>query len=115
MTAVCVSVSIRVSRQVSYGIERVEATLPSLYRLALGGTAVGTGLNTAKACIIPQSALAVLCSSSVRFGVFSCFVLVLVPFGKFFFSWGGSGRETCGRQRECATLQVLQQRAACIG
>ncbi|CAM9586943.1 unnamed protein product [Ectocarpus sp. 4 AP-2014] len=33
--------------QVGYGIKRVENTLPSLYRLALGGTAVGTGLNTA--------------------------------------------------------------------
>ena len=28
------------------GIERVEATLPRLYLLAAGGTAVGTGLNT---------------------------------------------------------------------
>ncbi|CAM9106360.1 unnamed protein product, partial [Discosporangium mesarthrocarpum] len=34
------------AKQVEYGIGRVEATLPSLYRLALGGTAVGTGLNT---------------------------------------------------------------------
>jgi len=32
--------------QVMYGIERVETCLPALYRLALGGTAVGTGLNT---------------------------------------------------------------------
>lgn len=38
----------RVVPKVEYGIARVEATLPSLYRLALGGTAVGTGLNTAK-------------------------------------------------------------------
>lgn len=36
------------SRQVEYGIARVEGTLPALYRLALGGTAVGTGLNTSK-------------------------------------------------------------------
>ena len=28
------------------GIERIEATLPRLYMLAAGGTAVGTGLNT---------------------------------------------------------------------
>ena len=28
------------------GIERIEATLPRLYLLAAGGTAVGTGLNT---------------------------------------------------------------------
>ena len=34
------------SRQVEKGIERVKATLPSLCELALGGTAVGTGLNT---------------------------------------------------------------------
>merc|ERR1712179_283105 len=32
--------------QLQYGIERVEATLPRLYMLAAGGTAVGTGLNT---------------------------------------------------------------------
>ncbi|HVL70338.1 MAG TPA: class II fumarate hydratase [Beijerinckiaceae bacterium] len=31
--------------QVAYGIERIEATLPGLYALAQGGTAVGTGLN----------------------------------------------------------------------
>lgn len=34
--------------QVKYGIERVKATLPRLYQLAQGGTAVGTGLNTRK-------------------------------------------------------------------
>lgn len=34
------------AQQVEYGIERVEAALPCLLRLALGGTAVGTGLNT---------------------------------------------------------------------
>lgn len=32
--------------QIEYGIERVKATLPRLYYLAAGGTAVGTGLNT---------------------------------------------------------------------
>ncbi|CAO3429696.1 class II fumarate hydratase [Azospirillum doebereinerae] len=31
--------------QVAYGIERVRSSLPQLYRLAQGGTAVGTGLN----------------------------------------------------------------------
>jgi len=36
------------AQQVEYGIDRVKATLPSLYRLALGGTAVGTGLNTVR-------------------------------------------------------------------
>jgi fumarate hydratase class II len=33
------------ARQVEAGIERVELTLPGLYELAQGGTAVGTGLN----------------------------------------------------------------------
>jgi fumarate hydratase class II len=32
--------------QVEFGIARVEDTLPRLYRLAQGGTGVGTGLNT---------------------------------------------------------------------
>lgn len=36
------------AQQVEYGIGRVTAALPALYRLALGGTAVGTGLNTLK-------------------------------------------------------------------
>jgi fumarate hydratase, class II len=31
--------------QLEHGLERVQATLPHLYELALGGTAVGTGLN----------------------------------------------------------------------
>jgi len=31
--------------QLTHGIERAQATLPQLYELALGGTAVGTGLN----------------------------------------------------------------------
>ncbi|RCN48753.1 putative fumarate hydratase, class II [Ancylostoma caninum] len=35
-------------QQVENGIERVKATLPRLYQLAAGGTAVGTGLNTRK-------------------------------------------------------------------
>ncbi|XP_058792712.1 fumarate hydratase, mitochondrial-like isoform X2 [Phymastichus coffea] len=34
--------------QVENGIARVKDTLPRLYQLALGGTAVGTGLNTRK-------------------------------------------------------------------
>jgi len=33
------------ARQVEAGIERIEATLPGLFELAQGGTAVGTGLN----------------------------------------------------------------------
>ena len=32
--------------QLDHGIARIEAALPHLYELALGGTAVGTGLNT---------------------------------------------------------------------
>lgn len=34
--------------QVENGIERVNNTLPRLYELAVGGTAVGTGLNARK-------------------------------------------------------------------
>jgi fumarate hydratase class II len=34
------------SRQVELGIERAKLSLNNLYKLALGGTAVGTGLNT---------------------------------------------------------------------
>ncbi|MDP4840788.1 MAG: class II fumarate hydratase, partial [Alphaproteobacteria bacterium] len=34
--------------QIRQGIERVKATLPNLYQLAQGGTAVGSGLNTHK-------------------------------------------------------------------
>lgn len=34
------------AQQLTYGIERVCTTLPRLHLLALGGTAVGTGLNT---------------------------------------------------------------------
>jgi fumarate hydratase class II len=34
--------------QVKLGIDRIKATLPRLYALAQGGTAVGTGLNSAK-------------------------------------------------------------------
>jgi len=33
-------------QQLNNGLERIEAVLPHLYELALGGTAVGTGLNT---------------------------------------------------------------------
>jgi len=32
--------------QIEYGIKRVESALPRIYQLAIGGTAVGTGLNT---------------------------------------------------------------------
>jgi fumarate hydratase class II len=34
--------------QLEYSIERVKNSLPRVYRLAQGGTAVGTGLNTKK-------------------------------------------------------------------
>ena len=36
------------AQQIEYSIERVKGSLPSICRLALGGTAVGTGLNTIK-------------------------------------------------------------------
>lgn len=35
-------------QQLDNGIERIRATFPRLYELAIGGTAVGTGLNTRK-------------------------------------------------------------------
>jgi len=34
------------STQLQYGIARIESALPRIYELAIGGTAVGTGLNT---------------------------------------------------------------------
>ena len=34
--------------QIAFGIERIKTTLPRIYMLAAGGTAVGTGLNTRK-------------------------------------------------------------------
>lgn len=34
--------------QLEFAVKRIEATLPELYELALGGTAVGTGLNAPK-------------------------------------------------------------------
>lgn len=36
------------AKQIEYGIARVKTTLPRLYELAQGGTAVGTGLNAKK-------------------------------------------------------------------
>jgi fumarate hydratase, class II len=36
------------AKQIEYGIARIKSTLPRLYELAQGGTAVGTGLNTKK-------------------------------------------------------------------
>lgn len=34
------------TKQIEYGIERIKSTLPRLYELAQGGTAVGTGINS---------------------------------------------------------------------
>jgi len=34
------------TQQLTNGLERIEAAMPRMYELALGGTAVGTGLNT---------------------------------------------------------------------
>jgi len=33
-------------QQLTNGLERIDGALPRLYEIALGGTAVGTGLNT---------------------------------------------------------------------
>lgn len=43
--------------QVRHGLERVQAGLPHLYQLALGGTAVGTGLNTHPQFAVTAAAL----------------------------------------------------------
>lgn len=42
--------------QMEHGIVRVKNTLPHLYQLALGGTAVGTGLNTHKEFAVKAAA-----------------------------------------------------------
>ena len=44
-------------QQVAYAVERVERSMASLWRLALGGTAVGTGLNTSKGYDVEIAAL----------------------------------------------------------
>ena len=44
--------------QVRYGIERIEATLPRVAEVPLGGTAVGTGINTPAG--FPQRVIALL-------------------------------------------------------
>ncbi|XP_036676726.2 probable fumarate hydratase, mitochondrial isoform X1 [Drosophila suzukii] len=36
------------AQQLTYGLDRIKSCLPRVYELALGGTAVGTGLNTHK-------------------------------------------------------------------
>jgi len=41
--------------QLKYGVERIENCLPRLYELALGGTAVGTGLNSPPPNLLIQS------------------------------------------------------------
>ncbi|MNK07373.1 Fumarate hydratase class II [compost metagenome] len=50
--------------QVKHSIQRVKNTLPHLYELAIGGTAVGTGLNTH-----PQFAVAVAKEISKEMGI----------------------------------------------
>jgi fumarate hydratase class II len=50
--------------QIASSIERVLAAMPGIYELALGGTAVGTGLNT-----IPGFAAAVIADLASRIGL----------------------------------------------
>jgi fumarate hydratase class II len=45
------------AQQVDYGIKRIENSMSALYRLALGGTAVGTGLNTVEGYAIDIAAV----------------------------------------------------------
>jgi fumarate hydratase class II len=58
------------ARQVEAGIERVKATLPRLGELAIGGTAVGTGLNAPDGfgkkvvdVLVDQTGIAELCTA----------------------------------------------------
>jgi fumarate hydratase class II len=50
--------------QIAHSVERVQAALPGIYELALGGTAVGTGLNA-----IPGFASAVIAEIANRTGI----------------------------------------------
>src|SRR5690606_28692822 len=50
------------ARQIRLGIERVEATLPRVAEVPLGGTAVGTGINTPLG--FPQKVIAELAAAS---------------------------------------------------
>ncbi len=50
------------ARQIRLGIERVQATIPRVAEVPLGGTAVGTGINTPNG--FPQRVIAVLAEES---------------------------------------------------
>ena len=50
------------ARQIRLGIERVEATLPRVAEVPLGGTAVGTGINTPAG--FPQKVIALLAAET---------------------------------------------------
>jgi fumarate hydratase class II len=50
------------ARQIRLGVERVQATLPRVAEVPLGGTAVGTGINTPKG--FPQRVIAQLASDT---------------------------------------------------
>ena len=50
------------ARQIRLGIERVEATIPRVAEVPLGGTAVGTGINTPKG--FSQKVIAILAETS---------------------------------------------------
>ena len=47
--------------QARNGVRRVTAALPALCELALGGTAVGTGLNTEAGALSCHRSLLVVC------------------------------------------------------
>ncbi|MGY5318250.1 class II fumarate hydratase [Neomicrococcus lactis] len=48
--------------QVRYGVERIEASLPRVAEVPLGGTAVGTGINTPEG--FPQRVIAILAENT---------------------------------------------------
>lgn len=55
----------------------MEASLPALYRLALGGTAVGTGLNTAKVRTGVPCRARFMCSRDVSCMLFALTLVLL--------------------------------------
>merc|ERR1712051_362412 len=61
--------------QLAFGIQRIEATLPRLYMLAAGGTAVGTGLNTRKGFAEKVAAHDAMVEVSGALNVIACSIM----------------------------------------
>ena len=63
-------------QQLENGISRVEGSLPRVYELAIGGTAVGTGLNT-RIGFAEKMAAKIAEYTSLPFT--RCLILILLP------------------------------------